>query len=314
MDFKSIKIGVSPKQLSKLRNGRKVRIRPVMDGQGICVIVNPSNYRLVTRTFDKGKGTDLVLSPEELVANKEASTEMQGEGIFGKKFDKMLKKAGIKKSAYAVGDTLKPAAKAAILSALSAGGAALGASSLFASGGAAAPLAPLIPVGVAGAYGLASDYLDNPSKYQSNAGGPRSKSSKNLAQQVARDAAYKQLNQELGTNYGYQTSQGIDSYLSNDYNNQLANARLKRENIDYTQSLPTRYTGSGLYLGVGGRGMKKSKQGGAIGLNGSFVGYTGRRLPQALQSQPLSANFKFSSTLPTAYQQINKMVGMGLYV
>jgi hypothetical protein len=84
--------------------------------------------------------------------------------------------------------------------------------------------------------------------------------------------------------------------------------------------------GDGLYLGVkSGRGMlsdieKMSKRvgrkvarpfsrtGGAVGLNGGMV----RSLPPALQSQPFSANFQFSSTLPPSYQKFSR--GAGLYM
>ena len=54
------------------------------------------------------------------------------------------------------------------------------------------------------------------------------------------------------------------------------------------------YAGKGLYAG-------SSRQGGAIvGTNGGFV----RKMPQALQSQPLSQNFQFRYTLPVAIQQL----------
>lgn len=91
-------IDASDRQLSKLRNGHKVRIKK---GTGFNLIVHPENYHLVHRAFAKGKATDIQLSPEELEANEELSPEthaelmaasplasVEGSGIF-----KKLKKA-----------------------------------------------------------------------------------------------------------------------------------------------------------------------------------------------------------------------------
>jgi hypothetical protein len=62
------------------------------------------------------------------------------------------------------------------------------------------------------------------------------------------------------------------------------------------------YSGSGLYAGKG-LYAGSSRQGGAIvGTNGGFVD----KMPQALQSQPLSENFQFRHTLPIAFQQLKK--------
>jgi hypothetical protein len=65
-----IKIKASPLQLSKLRNGHKVRI---MDGEGCNLIVHPNTYHLVSRAFTKNKGINVQLSPEEIQANKQYS-------------------------------------------------------------------------------------------------------------------------------------------------------------------------------------------------------------------------------------------------
>lgn len=50
-----VEIGVSPKQISKLRNGHKVRVKKAVSGNGICMIVNPSKYDIITRAFSRGK-------------------------------------------------------------------------------------------------------------------------------------------------------------------------------------------------------------------------------------------------------------------
>jgi hypothetical protein len=296
-DAKMVRVGVSPKQMSKLRNGRRVRIRPAMEGEGVCMVVSPENYSLITRTFSRNKGMDISLSPQEIVANQEASAEMEGQGIFGKKFDKLLKKAGIKKMAYEVGDVIKPLAKAGITAGLTAGATALGATN--------PALAPYLPAGVAGLSGLAYDYLDRPGKYQSNAGGSRAKLARTLAGRVAQDVAMEQLNEALGgTNLGDLSRASLADALANKAQEQVA------QMSSYDRYMMDQRRGSGLYLGVSsGRGVSKmSKTGGAIGLNAGMV----KTLPPALQSQPFSANFQFQHTLPPSYQKFSRGSGLSL--
>ena len=98
--------GLSAKQLSRLRNGHKVRV-----GAGLGqLMVSPERYDTLSRTFVKGKKTTLQLSPEEISANR----QVVGEGIFGPGFDKFLGKIGIKKEVYALGDKLKGPVKKAV--------------------------------------------------------------------------------------------------------------------------------------------------------------------------------------------------------
>jgi hypothetical protein len=65
-----IKISASPNQLSKLRNGHKVRI---VKGEGCNLIVHPENYSIVSRAFAKNKGVNVQLSPQEIAINKQYS-------------------------------------------------------------------------------------------------------------------------------------------------------------------------------------------------------------------------------------------------
>jgi hypothetical protein len=67
-----ISFSASPKQLSKLRNGHKVRIKK---GTGFNLVVSPQNYHLVTRAFTKNKGVDVSLSPEEIQHNSDMTPE-----------------------------------------------------------------------------------------------------------------------------------------------------------------------------------------------------------------------------------------------
>ena len=92
---------LSPAVMSRIRNGHKVRL---MEGQGTQLIVHPEQYDAIANAFLKKKGVQVALSHSEIDANR----SVEGEGIFGKKFDKKLKKAGIKNVAYAIGNVVKP--------------------------------------------------------------------------------------------------------------------------------------------------------------------------------------------------------------
>jgi len=96
MKHSVLELSASPKQISKLRNGHKVRVKPAMEGMGMCVIVDPLKYSIVSRTFSRGKGAELQLSPEELQMNK--SNPMGGKGLYagGDIFDKIADKVADK--------------------------------------------------------------------------------------------------------------------------------------------------------------------------------------------------------------------------
>ena len=103
-----IKFDASPKQLSRLRNGHKVRIKSPISGMGFNLLVDPSKFDAATRSFSRGSAYQIQLSPDELMANKQAvdEGEIEGEGIFAggklkvgkafKKFGKKLESAGKK--------------------------------------------------------------------------------------------------------------------------------------------------------------------------------------------------------------------------
>lgn len=102
--MKTISIGASPKQLSRLRNGHRVRIRSPIEGTGINLLIDPSKYNAVSKSFLKGSAYQMQLSPDELMANRSAvqQGEIEGQGIFAggklsaKKIGSVLKKAGKK--------------------------------------------------------------------------------------------------------------------------------------------------------------------------------------------------------------------------
>jgi hypothetical protein len=81
-----ISFDASPKQVSKLRNGHSVRIKR---GTGFNVIVSPGTYNLVSKAFNKNRGIQLALSPDEIQMNRFMSPEQHamfrettGKGIF----------------------------------------------------------------------------------------------------------------------------------------------------------------------------------------------------------------------------------------
>jgi len=118
-----ISFDASPRQVSKLRNGHKVRIKK---GRGCNLVVNPSNYKLVSRAFTKNKGLELALSPEELDINKSLSPEQHeamGETVDGDLFQhlpfaeggsifKKVKKALYSNTAKKIGRELRPLSRA----------------------------------------------------------------------------------------------------------------------------------------------------------------------------------------------------------
>jgi hypothetical protein len=283
---KSVLVKASDKQLSKLRNGHSVRLKPpTMEGEGCNLIVHPENYNLLSRSFSKNKGVQIQLTPEEIVENKEAAPAMEGSGIFGKKFDRRVKKVIGKKAAkelYSELGNYLPMAQAALIGGLTAGGTALSV--------AQPELIPFIAPGVAALSTMGSNYLANPSKYQ---GGKSS----SLAKEYAKDVALQQLNGQLGTNMGNLSSAGIQKAIADKASSELISRSIQSRQ----QTDP--FGGSGLYASY------PSRTGGAVGLNGGFM----KHLPPAMQSQPLSANFQFQATLPPAYQKFAKM-GSGLYL
>jgi hypothetical protein len=295
-------IDASPKQLSKLRNGHPVRIKR---GTGFNLIVRPDTYHLVSRAFARNKGIQVALSPEEIEANrslspeqhmelKESQPEMAGQGIFGKKFDKLLKKAGIKKLAYSIGDQIKPLAKAGITAGLTAGATSLGAIQ--------PELIPFLPGGVAGLSGLAYDYLDNPSKYQSGFSGIKGKPVRSLAEQAVKTQLNQKLNEQLGTNYDYLSRAGLENAAKG-----ALQAQLDASSIGARYASPVE---AEQHRELYGYGLSRRREIGSIRGRGSSI-MSGSHFPPALVSQPFSANFQMSHFLPVQYQHFNS--GSGLY-
>ena len=93
-----IEVGISPAQMSKVRNGHMIRCKPSVKGSGVIMIVEPSTFNIATKALSKNKGFQMRLSPNEIQANREGADEMEGKGIFktiAKKAGKVAKKVAI---------------------------------------------------------------------------------------------------------------------------------------------------------------------------------------------------------------------------
>jgi hypothetical protein len=360
-----ITIDSSPAQLRKLRKGQAVRIKK---GTGFNLLVSPSTYNIVSRAFNKGKGSQVKLSDEELDVNRRASLSpemfkqrademeklygsaptMAGQGIFGKAFDRFLRKTGLNKITDPIGKVLKPVVKQGIRAVSK-----IGANTL----GKFIPGADKIADRVAD---FAEDYLDNPSKYNegntrdalSNIGrklvtgtaegpaitrpemkrmamkgirryGPQvarkalSKVPSNPVTDVARGYIMKKLPQDgpaqgtVGTGFNRShvgRSVAKSHSMSADMSSNAVKQRKYGRHSTYDQ-----FSKEPLAPFSRGYGMYAGRQGrGIVGCGGGMLSHY---MPPALVSQPYSANYQFSHFLPPQFQHFNNdPSGMGLYL
>lgn len=332
-------IDISPRQMSRLRNGHKVRVKK---GTGCSVIVDPIQFSTATKCFAKNKGLEIQLSPEIIEANR--SPEMSGQGIFGKKFDKALKKAGIKKLAYKAGDAVKPMLKEAIDQGLQAMGPE------FAMAG--APVKDMLfqfldkpaDFGVGGKKGdikkkmgnMANQYateqlgFDPRMAYEQYNSNPYASQSDFMSglRNTARQGAMDYLSGQTGENYGYmgRASQGgVDSRSLSDYYASMTDRRQSPLIGGFGLPRDVRRTMSH----IGGNGLPRdfrrsmshigSKTKGLIGMGAGMIGCGNGNveyLPQALMSQPFGANFQMQNMLPPQYHKFHSgtnIEGQGMY-
>lgn len=112
-----VKLDLTKAQINKLKRGKAVRINRPMYGSGMSVYVDDKKYKKLDKAMNNNKGMNLSLSETEINHNR----DIDGEGLFGKAGDRLMKKIGIKKKAYKVGDVIKPAVKYATKKAVNAG-------------------------------------------------------------------------------------------------------------------------------------------------------------------------------------------------
>jgi hypothetical protein len=95
----------SARVISKMRNGHKVR---VCKGSGFDILLSPNTYSQISKSFGKGKGANLQMTAEEIMANK----EMEGGALF-KDIKRGFKKLGreLSKAAKPVIEKVAPVAE-----------------------------------------------------------------------------------------------------------------------------------------------------------------------------------------------------------
>lgn len=315
--MKMIKVKMmSPAVMSRARNGHRVRL---MQGEGTQLVVMPEQYSQIEKAFLKNKGIQVALSPQEIDANR----MVEGSGIFGKKFDKALKKAGVKKFAYKAASALKPLAM-----------------ELVDKGAEAASMfAPELAPAIAMAQSTAKQYLDKPSSLQGKKG---IKELKRRALEAGAEAAAP-----LAAEYGIDVNE-MRSMLESGSEVPMSKTEMRAKGEDAVlgklqQMVDARRTRSApapvstdLYSqfdtdGILGNGMRMVKGGKSCPMCkgcGLYAGAaSGRGMPgmaplrkastkfvdlsrklmggelQALQSQAMDANFAFRRTLPPTFQR-----------
>ena len=307
---------MSPAVMSRTRNGHRVRL---MKGEGTQLVVMPDQYTQIEKAFLKNKGIQVALSPTEIDANK----MVEGSGIFGKKFDKALKKGGVKKFVYKAASALKPLAMEMIDKGAEA-------ASMFAP-----ELAPAIMT----AQSTAKQYLDKPSSLQGKKGikelkrraleagaeaaaplaaeygidvkemramlesGSEVPMSRQEMRAKGEDAVLGKLQQMVDARRSRSAPTPIstDLYSQFDSDGILGNGMQMKKSC---KSCPM-CSGSGLYAGAAsGRGMPGMAP--MRKVSTKFVDLSRKLMGgqlQAIESQAADANFAFRNTLPPQYQR-----------
>jgi hypothetical protein len=205
----SIQIDISPSQMRKIKKGLPVRVKK---GTGFNLLVHPSTYNIVSKSFNKGLGSQIRLSPEEIEMNK-----------------------GLRPEAH--NPSLKPIVEGTGIKSIG-----------------------------------------------------------------AHNKLYDDMNEQLGTNYGYLSRAGLDNAMRQKHSASLSKLGIDAR-IKYAPTIPTPVGIDGppsrLISGTGRRDV------GIVGKGASMMSsYT----PPALVSQPFSSNFQFQFFMPPQYQQFSKGV------
>jgi hypothetical protein len=266
MYMKKIGVDLSPHQRRRLHNGHKVRVKK---GEGI-MLVNPGKFDTMSRTFLRGKAKEIQLSVEEIMANRMTSPE-----------------------AHNYNELSRPPS--------------------------VAPQVAPIRGNVAGGR-------------ISNAGGPRGIRVHTMDGLKKVSDHLQRMEDATGLDVGDQLKAGLGNLMAN-----MATASMGRAGVDARKNiLGGAVTASTFYgdmakkaladarkgISGGGRGnfygdnqialgwgigshIKKGRGAGQIGVSGNLLANQ-RVLPQALQSQPYSANWSMANQMPPQYQQFNR--------
>jgi hypothetical protein len=77
-----IHVIASKKQISDMKRGKAVRVKPANEGCGFAIIVHHGNGKKHELAIRRGKGHQLQLSAEELQMNKDNVHHLHGKGIY----------------------------------------------------------------------------------------------------------------------------------------------------------------------------------------------------------------------------------------
>ena len=293
-NMRLISIDVSPHQLRRLKKGHKIRLRK---GTGFNLVVHPTTYNLMSRSFRKGKAIDVKLNEDELESNKAVAEEpekmneiaeatkaesgempsMEGQGIFSS-----LKK-GIKKMA----PVLKPLAKAGLSYA-----------------------APKISEKLAGKPMLqkAANFGMEQAGKKLGKGMPRGCGMRGRAVRERSESPDDMRVHGLTRKVGHEVAEANNALAS--MSKSAIDQRIKNQYPSYEELNEQPFApfsrGYGLHAG----------QHSIVGRGGGMIGHGGFTAP-ALISQPYSSNYQMSHFLPPAYQHYNNAMheghGNGLY-
>ena len=74
----NVSLDLSASQLSKLRNGKGIRISRAMFGSGVDMIIDTMTFNNMMKKLERGKGAVISMSGAEIEENK-----VNGTGLFG---------------------------------------------------------------------------------------------------------------------------------------------------------------------------------------------------------------------------------------
>jgi hypothetical protein len=310
----TIQIDASPAQMRRLRKGHKVRVKK---GCGFELLVHPSTYNIVSRSFNKGKGSEVQLSPEEIQMNtrgvspEEHNPSLQGKGIMDDIIDAHPVAREIRKAvgrgvmddiidAHPVAREIRKAVGRGVMDDMV---------------GDFRGLSNPMQFGSDMGHAFDQQYLDKIKNGSKRAFGQGVKKGGDIRDIASHVNLMNNLNEHLGTNYGYLSRAGMDNAIAGAKSNALSKMGIdaRYASAPYSQ-VPLGMDGP-IGRMVGGKLEK-----GTVGLGGSMIS---SYVPPALVSQPFSANFQFQHFLPPQYQHFNTgvgsigtdvMGGSGLYV
>ena len=319
-------VDISEAQMKRLHKGHKVRVKK---GKGICLIVRPNTYNIVSKAFAKNKGSEIQLTPQEIEMNKkpqefdeEDHEEMEGSGMHGTgPFDVLGEKIAINLGRLAdkgttklenmIGEGVKRRGmkgcgpfdvlgeKIAINLGRLADKGTTKLENMIGEG--ARRGRPKKGRGIFDDLG--SNIASNLGRI-SNSGtdklinmiGNPNETTNTIRDNASQIHLANNLNEHLGTNYGYLNRAGMDNALSG-----MKSAAMSKMGIDARYAnAPTQGIRA---FSMNGRGMSGGQlERGSVGRSGGMLS---SYMPPALVSQPFSANFQFQHFLPPQYQHFN---------